>query len=113
MANDCLFCRIVSGDIPSTRVYEDEYCCAFRDIHPQAPAHVLIVSKTHVSDLTAAAALPDDQLAGLLRAVAKVAAIEGLASYRVVSNCGQDACQSVPHLHLHVLGGRPMTDSMA
>ncbi len=113
MRDDCLFCRIIRGEIPSARVYEDEYCYAFRDIHPQAPSHVLIVSKTHVEDLSGAAALPDDALAGLVRAVKKVAELEGLASYRVVSNCGLDACQSVPHLHLHVLGGRKMTDEMA
>ncbi len=113
MFDDCLFCKIIKKEIPSTRVYEDEFCYAFRDIHPQAPTHVLIVSKAHVSDLSATDALDDDQLAGLLRAVKKVAAIEGLKSYRVVSNCGPDACQSVPHLHLHVLGGRQMTDEMA
>ena len=113
MDDHCLFCRIIKGDIPSQKVYEDECCFAFRDIHPQAPVHVLIVSKAHVSDLTAAAALPDAALAGLLRAVKTVTDIEHLTSYRVVSNCGADACQSVPHLHLHVLGGRSMSDNMA
>lgn len=113
MFDDCLFCKIIKGEIPSTKVYEDEFCYAFRDIHPQAPVHVLIVSKTHIADLSATDALSDRQLAGLLRAVKQVAQIEGLKSFRVVSNCGPDACQSVPHLHLHVLGGRQMTDEMA
>lgn len=112
--SDCLFCKIVAGDIPSAKVYEDEFCYAFRDIHPQAPTHVLVVSKAHVANLTEAAALPDNALAAMLRAIPKIAAQEKLEKgYRVVSNCGPDACQSVPHLHFHILGGRQMTDEMA
>ena len=112
--NDCLFCRILAGEIPSAKVYEDEFCYAFRDIHPLAPVHVLVISKQHVSNLTEAAALPDDALAAMLRALPKIAAQEGLENgYRVVSNCGADACQSVPHLHFHLLGGRKMADKMA
>ena len=111
---DCLFCKIVAGDIPSAKVYEDEFCYAFRDIHPQAPTHVLVVSKAHVANLTEAAALPDNALAAMLRAIPKIAAQEKLEKgYRVVSNCGPDACQSVPHLHFHILGGRQMADEMA
>ncbi len=112
--SDCLFCKIVAGDIPSAKVYEDEFCYAFRDIHPQAPTHVLVVSKAHVANLTEAAALPDNALAAMLRAIPKIAAQEKLEKgYRVVSNCGPDACQSVPHLHFHILGGRQMADEMA
>ena len=112
--SDCLFCKIVAGDIPSAKVYEDEFCYAFRDIHPQAPTHVLVVSKAHVANLTEAAALPDNALAAMLRAISKIAAQEKLEKgYRVVSNCGPDACQSVPHLHFHILGGRQMADEMA
>ena len=112
--SDCLFCKIVAGDIPSAKVYEDEFCYAFRDIHPQAPTHVLVVSKAHVANLTEAAALPDNALAAMLRAIPKIAAQEKLdKGYRVVSNCGPDACQSVPHLHFHILGGRQMADEMA
>ena len=111
---DCLFCKIVAGDIPSAKVYEDEFCYAFRDINPQAPTHVLVVSKAHVANLTEAAALPDNALAAMLRAIPKIAAQEKLEKgYRVVSNCGPDACQSVPHLHFHILGGRQMADEMA
>ena len=112
--SDCLFCKIVAGDIPSAKVYEDEFCYAFRDIHPQAPTQVLVVSKAHVANLTEAAALPDNALAAMLRAIPKIAAQEKLEKgYRVVSNCGPDACQSVPHLHFHILGGRQMADEMA
>ncbi len=112
--SDCLFCKIVAGDIPSATVYEDEFCYAFRDINPQAPTHVLVVSKAHVVNLTEAAALPDNALAAMLRAIPKIAAQEKLEKgYRVVSNCGSDACQSVPHLHFHILGGRQMADEMA
>ena len=112
--SDCLFCKIVAGDIPSAKVYEDEFCYAFRDIHPQAPTHVLVVSKAHVANLTEAAALPDNALAAMLRAIPKIAAQEKLEKgYRVVSNCGPDACQSVPHLHFHILGGRQMAGEMA
>ena len=112
--SDCLFCKIVAGDIPSAKVYEDDICYAFRDIHPQAPTHVLVVSKAHVANLTEAAALPDNALAAMLRAIPKIAAQEKLEKgYRVVSNCGPDACQSVPHLHFHILGGRQMADEMA
>lgn len=112
--SDCLFCKIVAGDIPSAKVYEDEFCYAFRDINPQAPTHVLVVSKAHVANLTEAAALPDNALAAMLRAISKIAAQEKLEKgYRVVSNCGPDACQSVPHLHFHILGGRQMADEMA
>ena len=112
--NDCLFCRIMAGEIPSTKVYEDDFCYAFRDINPQAPVHVLVISKQHMGNLTEAAALPDAALAGILRAIPEIAAREGLGNgYRVVSNCGPDACQSVQHLHFHLLGGRPMADQMA
>lgn len=111
---DCLFCKIIAGEIPSAKVYEDEYCYAFRDIAPQAPTHILIVSKGHTANLSQAAALPDAALAGMLRAIGKIAAQEKLENgYRVVTNCGPDACQSVQHLHFHLLGGRKMADSMA
>lgn len=105
----CLFCRIVSGDLPSRRAYEDEAVVAFHDVNPQAPTHVLVVPRRHVPDIDALAAEDGDLLAALFMAVRRIAADEGLGSgYRVVSNVGPDAGQSVPHLHLHVLGGRQM-----
>ena len=113
--NDCLFCKIIAGEIPSTKVYEDEDVYAFRDINPQAPTHVLVIPKKHVASLAAADELDDATLAACLRACKKVAEAEGLAEggFRVVSNCGDNACQSVHHLHFHVLGGRQMADTMA
>ena len=112
--SDCLFCKIIAGEIPSTRVYEDELVFAFRDINPMAPTHVLVVPKAHAASLAEADALDDRTLAACLRACGKVAAREGLTGgFRVVSNCGSDACQSVPHLHFHVLGGKKMSEGMA
>ena len=112
--SDCLFCKIIVGEIPSTKVYEDEKVFAFRDIHPMAPTHVLVVPRTHLASLAEAGSATDAVLAACLRACAKIAAQEGLTNgFRVVSNCGPDACQSVQHLHFHVLGGKQMSDGMA
>lgn len=112
---DCLFCKIAAGEIPSTKVYEDEQVLAFRDIAPQAPVHVLVIPKKHVSGWYAAKDEDDATLAHLMRVAAEVARMEGIveSGFRVVSNCGKDARQSVEHLHLHVLGGREMEDQMA
>ena len=112
---NCLFCKIIAGDIPSTKVYEDEMVYAFRDINPQAPTHVLVVPKTHVADVADTDRLDDAALAACIRACRKVALQEGLTErgFRVVSNCGEDAFQSVRHLHFHVLGGRKMGENMA
>jgi histidine triad (HIT) family protein len=107
---DCLFCRIVAGEIPSDRVYEDDTVVAFRDISPRAPTHVLVVPRRHVAD---AHALTDDDgelLAALFGAVRRIADEAGLAKgYRVVTNVGPEAGQSVEHLHFHLLGGRSMS----
>ena len=111
---NCLFCKIIAGEIPSTKVYEDEKVYAFRDINPQAPTHILVIPKKHVPSMAHLAGLPDEDLTACLRAVSHIAAEEKLENgYRVISNCGPDACQSVPHLHFHLLGGRPMADRMA
>ena len=113
--NDCLFCKIAAGQIPSTKVYEDEQTLAFRDIAPQAPVHVLVIPKKHVSGWYDAKDEDDALLAHLMRVAANVAKMEGIvdSGFRVVSNCGADAQQTVRHLHLHVLGGKPMSDGMA
>jgi histidine triad (HIT) family protein len=111
VSSDCLFCRIVAGEIPSTGVYETEQILAFRDIHPQAPTHVVVVTKAHYPDM-ASLAEADPALAGtLLAAAAAVARQEGVAEsgYRVVLNTGPEAGQSVFHVHAHVLGGRNIT----
>ena len=110
----CLFCMIASGEIPSRKVYEDEDTYAFEDINPQAKHHVLVISKKHIPDVAHCEDLSDGQLAACLRSCAKVAEQVGIREngYRVVTNCGQDACQSVSHLHFHVLGGQQMSGKM-
>lgn len=110
---NCLFCKILKGDIPSAKVYENEFVYAFRDINPQAPVHILVIPREHVSSLNDISAVSDRLLSECLRVIPVIAEQEGLTSgYRVVSNCGPDACQSVPHLHFHILGGVQMADSM-
>ena len=113
--NDCLFCKIAAGEIPSTKVYEDEQTLAFRDIAPQAPVHVLVIPKKHISGWYDAKDEDDALLAHLMRVAANVAKMEGVvdSGFRVVSNCGADAQQTVRHLHLHVLGGKAMGGEMA
>jgi histidine triad (HIT) family protein len=107
---DCLFCRIVAGDIPSDVVYQDERSLVFRDINPQAPVHVLVVPREHLESLDDASQKDEALLGHLLRVAARVANEEGLSEggYRTVINTGAGVGQSVFHLHLHVLGGRPM-----
>lgn len=112
---DCLFCKIVAGEIPSRKIYEDENTYAFYDVAPQAPVHALVVSKRHIPELSAHEELTDVQLAACLRSCARVAKELGLeeGGYRVVNNCGKNACQSVKHVHFHVLGGEKLSDRMA
>jgi len=105
---DCLFCRIVAGEIPSAAVASTDGTYAFRDLEPQAPTHVLVIPKAHVQDTAAVTAEHGDLLAELLATAQAVAHSEGIAEsgYRLVFNVGEDALNSVPHLHLHVIGGR-------
>ncbi|MFN8419499.1 MAG: histidine triad nucleotide-binding protein [Anaerolineae bacterium] len=111
MSDNCVFCKIVRGDIPSTKVYEDDLALAFRDITPAAPTHVLIVPKQHISSLAEISDANAEVYAGLLKIAAQVARDEGIAEsgYRVVTNIGDEGGQSVHHLHFHLLGGRKMT----
>lgn len=106
----CPFCRIASGEIPAQVVYQDDQVVAFRDIHPQAPTHILVIPRHHVSGINEPNALDPQLLAALFSAANRVAREEGLADggYRLVLNVGPDAGQSVFHLHLHLLGGRPL-----
>jgi histidine triad (HIT) family protein len=108
---DCLFCRIVAGQVPATVVHEDEATVAFRDLEPQAPTHVLVIPRHHVATVAGLAEEQPADLAAVLATVARVAEQEGIAAsgYRTVFNSGADAQQSVFHAHLHVLGGRGMT----
>ena len=112
---DCLFCKIIAGEIPSTLVYEDADCIAIRDINPQAPTPVLVIPRTHYRNLTEAAAADPALVGRLMRVCSEVAKREGVAEdgYRVVTNIGVNGAQSVQHLHLHVLGGVRLTERMA
>ena len=107
--SDCLFCKIAAGDIPSSKVYEDELCYAFYDIDPQAPTHFLVIPKAHISSVAAVNEENAAVVAHIFTVIAKVTKQLGLESYRVVSNIGEQAGQSVFHLHFHVLSGRDMT----
>lgn len=110
----CLFCKIVAGEIPSTKVYEDETVLAFRDISPMAPTHILVIPKVHIPSVDGVTAENSAVVAHIFEVIPGIAAAEGLTNgYRVVSNCGSDAGQTVPHLHFHILGGRPLTLEMA
>ena len=109
---DCLFCKIIAGEIPSNKVYEDELCYAFYDIAPQAPTHFLVVPKKHISGVSEVSEENASVIAHIFSVISKVTKELGLASYRVVSNCGEDAGQTVFHLHFHVLGGARLADAM-
>lgn len=107
---DCLFCKIIKGEIPSKKVYEDEYCYAFEDIAPAAPVHILFVPKEHIESVAKISAENSALVGKIYEAISKVAKEKGLEEdgYRVVSNCGKNAGQTVFHLHFHLLGGRPL-----
>ena len=110
----CIFCEIIAGNIPSAKVYEDEQVYAFRDINPQAPVHVLVVPKQHIPSADAINAQNAEVVASIFAAIPKIAAQEGLTNgYRVITNCGEDGCQSVQHLHFHILGGKKLSEEMA
>jgi len=109
--SDCIFCKIVAGEIPADKVYEDELVVAFRDLNPQAPTHVLVIPKRHIATLNDMTADDEAIVGRMVQAASKVAAQEGLAEagYRTVMNCNADGGQTVFHIHLHLLGGRQMT----
>ena len=111
---DCIFCMIIKGDIPSKKVYEDEYCYAFLDINPQAPVHCLVVPKEHIPSVDAVNEENSAIVGHIFSVIPKIAKEQGLVGgYRVISNVGDDGCQSVKHLHFHILGGRPLELKMA
>ena len=111
---DCIFCKIIAGEIPSAMVYEDEVVYAFRDINPQAPTHILVIPKTHLGSVNDINAANSGVVSHIFEIIPKIAAAEGLTNgYRVVSNCGSDAGQTVHHLHFHILGGKPLALEMA
>ena len=111
---DCIFCAIINGDIPSKKVYEDELCYAFLDINPMAPIHCLVVPKKHIASVDEINEDNSSVIAHIFTVIPKIAKELGATGgYRVVSNIGEDGCQSVKHLHFHILGGRKLTENMA
>jgi histidine triad (HIT) family protein len=113
-SKECIFCKIIKGTLPSNKVYENEYVFAFRDISPQAPVHVLIVPKLHVEDVLDVRAEDSEVFSHLFRAVQHIAAQLGIAGsgFRTIFNSGDHACQTIYHLHLHLIGGTQMGGSM-
>ena len=110
---DCIFCKIAAGEIPSKKVYEDEFCLAFHDINPQTPVHVLVIPKEHICCADAITAENSVYVAKIFEAIPKIAQTVGLTrGYRIISNCGEDACQTVKHLHFHVMGGKKLPEQM-
>ncbi len=107
--SDCLFCKIIAGEIPSNKVYEDDQCLAFYDIDPQAPTHFLVIPKAHIPSVAGVSEENAAVVAHIFAVIAQQCKKLGLDSYRVVSNIGDQAGQTVPHLHFHVLSGRDMT----
>ncbi len=111
---NCLFCKIVAGEIPSTKVYEDDAVLAFRDIAPQAPTHILVIPKEHIGSVAEIDGENAQLIARIFQVIPQIARAEGLENgYRVVSNCGSDAGQTVHHLHFHILGGAVLNIQMA
>ena len=110
---DCIFCKIIKGDIPSSKVYEDDYCYAFLDINPQAPKHCLVIPKTHINSADEINASNSHIVAKIFEAIPKIAKILELGGgYRIISNVGEDGCQSVKHLHFHILGGAKLPENI-
>ncbi len=110
---NCLFCKIINGDIQSAKVYEDEHVYAFRDINPQAPVHILVVPKEHIASVDEISNVNSLTVAKIFEAIPKIASEEKLESgYRVISNIGEHGCQSVKHLHFHILGGKQLSEKM-
>ena len=111
---DCLFCKIIAGDIPSFKVWDDGLCYAFKDINPQAPVHVLVVPKVHISSADEVSKENSQYVSHIFECIPKIAKELGLENgYRVITNCGEDGAQSVKHLHFHILGGKKLSENMS
>lgn len=111
---DCIFCKIAAGEIPSTKVYEDDKVLAFKDINPLAPIHILVIPKTHIESAAEITADNSAVVAHIFEVIAKITKEQGIDKdgFRVVSNCGENGCQSVKHLHFHILGGKKLDVTM-
>lgn len=112
--SDCIFCKIISGEIPSKKAYEDDTMLAFHDINPQAPVHILVIPKEHIPSIDGITPENSKIVAKIFEEIPEIAKSAGITNgYRLISNCGDDACQTVKHLHFHILGGVKMTEKMA
>ncbi len=111
---DCIFCKIVAGEIPSDIIYQDEEAIAFRDIEPQAPVHLLIIPRKHIPSLTDLTEAESSLVVHMVNIASQLAAKEGISTggYRLVINCGEQGGQLVPHLHMHLLGGRQLSGAL-
>lgn len=111
---DCIFCKIAAGEIPSTKVYEDEKVLAFKDINPLAPVHILVIPKTHIESAAAITSENSAVVSYIFEVIAKIVKEQEIDKdgFRVVTNCGENGCQSVKHLHFHILGGRKLDATM-
>jgi histidine triad (HIT) family protein len=114
MSEDCLFCKIIKGEIPSVRVYEDDSVFAFEDIHPMAPVHVIVIPKRHISTLMDVSADTMADLTDMMSAAQKIAKLKSIdeKGFRIVINCNEEGGQVIFHLHMHVLGGRKLRDDV-
>ncbi len=111
---DCIFCKIANGEIPSTKVYEDDKILAFNDLNPQARVHVLVIPKEHIVSADEINEGNSENVAHIFAKIPEIAKIAGITNgYRVITNCGNDGCQSVKHLHFHVIGGEKLSEKMA
>ena len=111
---DCLFCKIIAGEIPSSKVYEDQNIYAFNDINPQAPVHILIVPKEHIESANEINNCNSEYVKYIFEAIPKIATNAGLSNgYRIITNIGDDGCQSVKHMHFHLLGGKKLSEQMS
>ena len=110
----CIFCKIIAGEIPSKKAYEDNDMLAFYDINPQAPVHILVIPKEHIPSVDAIDSQNSAIVAKIFETIPEIAKAAGITNgYRVISNCGDDACQTVKHLHFHILGGKLLSETMA
>ena len=111
---DCIFCKIAAGEIPSTKVFENDDVVAFLDLNPQAPVHILVIPRQHIASADGVTPENSTVVARIFEAIPVIAKAQGLENgYRVITNCGEDGCQSVKHLHFHVLGGKKLSENMA
>lgn len=108
----CIFCEIIEGNIPSTKVYEDDKILAFKDINPVAPVHIVVVPKIHIEGANDVSADNSSYITAIFEKIPEIAKSQGIDSYRIINNCGEDAGQTVKHIHFHIIGGVNMGEKL-